>query len=463
MNVLRNSKIGRMFAAVLILAVLMCLMPAGTGQAQAADSAESPRVTGNNVRWDHVYFGHYPQDSVGGGTSYYNSPIKWRVIKVNDNVMTLVSEYKLDLQKYHTKNVSVTWNNSYLKQWLNSTFMNKAFTAEEQAAIFDDPNGKVQVLSKYELLDSSLGFINAPARAAKNTDYTIAKTKQLAGIGSDVINKADGIYYGACWLRETSSAKGLVNVYRGGLHGYMDNATFYVNNPRLDIRPVIHIDMNSLCWTHAENEMLNGAQRPGTVDEPQVSRSRVNAVKVKWNKRFEADGYEIYRQRNGEGYDKVACVEGTDKTSWVDRNLPLNSGYDYKVLAYWREGDFRKAYGEFSAPVWIGVSQPAVPKYVSGYPKGSKSKILMKWKPMSGVDGYEVKCSYTYRADGVTKTKTETKVTKNTEQTLNLTTVIKNYKAHTFKVQVRAYCNVEDNGELIREYGNWTKVKTKYL
>ena len=47
----------------------------------------------------------------------------------------LLSRYGLDVQPYNTEDVDITWETCTLRTWLNRAFMNKAFTAEEQAGI----------------------------------------------------------------------------------------------------------------------------------------------------------------------------------------------------------------------------------------------------------------------------------------------------------------------------------------
>ena len=58
----------------------------------------------------------------------------------------LIVQKGLDVQPYNTKYGSVTWETSSLRDWLNTTFLNGSFTAEEQKDIrtTDVDNGKAQ-------------------------------------------------------------------------------------------------------------------------------------------------------------------------------------------------------------------------------------------------------------------------------------------------------------------------------
>lgn len=435
-------------AAMILAIIIICFLPTNVQKVQATTNVEGPRVSNNVTRWDSVYFGHYPQSSNGSG-GYNTDPIKWKVIKINGNTMTLVSEYKLDLQKYHTSRTAVTWNNSYLKQWLNSTFLNTAFSSGEQQSIFNDVNGKVQVLTKNEISDGNYGFINTISRAAKNTDYTIAKTQKLGGVGSDVINNGKGIYYGAYWLRETSSSKGLGAVYRGGTAGYVDTGTYYVDNTVIDVLPMIHIKADSSYWSPAGKIMSNGATAPAVPTGVKASRVNYNSAKISWNRVGEADGYQIYKYNN----KKYVTISSVNSTSWTDKNLSLNKKYTYKVRAYWNVGNTKK-YGGYTSTVSVKIPALSTPTGLN-LTKRKGGGITAKWKSVTGASGYRIyyQCSYKKKGKSYKKSKTENTKNKSLKIKLN---VSKGTKIKNYKVKVRAYRTINTK----KVYGKWSKYKT---
>lgn len=79
----------------------------------------------------YVTFGHYPQTAEGNDST----AIEWVVLQKEGNKALLISRYGLDAQPYNAEYTDATWETCTLRTWLNSTFMNKAFTAEEQKAI----------------------------------------------------------------------------------------------------------------------------------------------------------------------------------------------------------------------------------------------------------------------------------------------------------------------------------------
>jgi len=79
----------------------------------------------------HVSFGIYPQEKEGMD----ETGIEWLVLELAGNKALLISRYGLDALPYDTSNDSTTWENCTLRAWLNSTFINKAFTSAEQTSI----------------------------------------------------------------------------------------------------------------------------------------------------------------------------------------------------------------------------------------------------------------------------------------------------------------------------------------
>ena len=49
--------------------------------------------------------------------------------------MFLISTQALDCQPYNSSNTDVTWESCTLRKWMNESFLNAAFSAEEQAII----------------------------------------------------------------------------------------------------------------------------------------------------------------------------------------------------------------------------------------------------------------------------------------------------------------------------------------
>ena len=81
---------------------------------------------------DSYTFGTYEQDN---NTSNGKEAIEWTVLDKDGMSLLLVSKQALAWQQYNTSYTDVTWENCTLRKWLNGTFLNNAFSTEEQAQI----------------------------------------------------------------------------------------------------------------------------------------------------------------------------------------------------------------------------------------------------------------------------------------------------------------------------------------
>lgn len=79
-----------------------------------------------------VMYGVYEQDN-----DFTNGaePIEWQVLAVEEGKVLLISRYSLDSRQFNSEWTACTWADSSLRTWLNETFLQTAFTAEEQVAI----------------------------------------------------------------------------------------------------------------------------------------------------------------------------------------------------------------------------------------------------------------------------------------------------------------------------------------
>ena len=80
---------------------------------------------------DSIFFGTYEQHEFYTGLE----PIKWTVLAKENNRLLVISTYVLDAQRYHRASTRVTWETCTLRKWLNSDFINAAFTTEQQKYI----------------------------------------------------------------------------------------------------------------------------------------------------------------------------------------------------------------------------------------------------------------------------------------------------------------------------------------
>lgn len=79
-----------------------------------------------------IKYGKYEQDN---DSSNGIEDIEWIILAKDDNKMLVISDKAIDCKQYHSSYGNTTWEECSLRRWLNDTFVNEAFTPEEQEKI----------------------------------------------------------------------------------------------------------------------------------------------------------------------------------------------------------------------------------------------------------------------------------------------------------------------------------------
>ena len=139
------------------------------------------------VPGDIISFGHYEQDNWNSNGA---EPIQWIVLRKENGRLLMMSALILDHQPYHAEDEDITWKKSTLREWLNGTFAETAFTEAERAVIAktkltndrnpaslkgggSDTEDKVFVFSFNELLDYLQGCSFLEGLYAEPSDYAV--------------------------------------------------------------------------------------------------------------------------------------------------------------------------------------------------------------------------------------------------------------------------------------------------
>ena len=149
----------------LLFAVLLALCAVFSAQAEDAADIQGYSRAG----YTYVTFGSYPTDADGTVR-----PIVWRVLKNQKGEAYLLSEYILFAAPVHGDHEHYKgWESSDLYTYLNGTFLNDAFTAEEQAALLirTEDSALVTLITSDEMKDASLGFSSNNARLCLSTAW----------------------------------------------------------------------------------------------------------------------------------------------------------------------------------------------------------------------------------------------------------------------------------------------------
>ena len=171
--------------------------------------------------------------------------IEWLVLDKQKDKVLVISNKCLDCQPYHTEREGVTWETCSLRAWLNSTFINEAFTADEQTLIVPttvkttsdqkDVDGGNDTTDQIFLLSSEEAEQYFPSNEERQSEATLYAMEQGAYVN-------DKNQYNWWWLRSpgfsNSSAKSVD--YNGEISQLGSTIT-----RAYTVRPVMWLDISS--------------------------------------------------------------------------------------------------------------------------------------------------------------------------------------------------------------------------
>ena len=191
---------------------------------------------------DTFYFGRYPQSVAwmsDGSTDNTLEPIEWKVLSNDGSKALVISDKILDHKLFHNLDEATTFENSNLKTWLNGTFYNKAFNADEKLAITSDG---ISLLTIYEI--DSL-FSDAIYKKTTTTEYAATV---------EVLSYTLGEGYQDYWLRREAGVSDTTTPICkfNGSTAY----TSYLATPQIGVRPVLYIDLASTYVSSNESNII---------------------------------------------------------------------------------------------------------------------------------------------------------------------------------------------------------------
>lgn len=151
-----------------MLCLIVILLPGLAG-------AQSLRGYDAKAGYQYIALGTWPQ-----GENGEEAPILWRVLSAGDNEALLFSEYVLGNHCVHAVyedyvDFGGVWKLTDMYDFLNETFLPKAFAEGEQALLLNSEElGTVFLPSGEDLSSKAYGFTNNKSRMGKGTDYALA-------------------------------------------------------------------------------------------------------------------------------------------------------------------------------------------------------------------------------------------------------------------------------------------------
>lgn len=189
---------------------------------------------------DQVFFGRYEQD---GNTENGKEPIRWVVMNKEEGRVLLFAVNVLDFQPYHTVNQTCTWEESHLRTWLNTYFLEEAFGANERNFVDmgrENKDADHVTLLSYEdtpdLQGLGLGTVFIPENYVYCEDYLQSGVENFEYAPATAYARMKGEEAEEYWWEKNGSAK----------ENDPQTGCFYAKEPflRYGVRPA--------CWVHAD-------------------------------------------------------------------------------------------------------------------------------------------------------------------------------------------------------------------
>ena len=177
--------------------------------------------------------------------AYANTDLYWYAVDINRtaNTVTLVSQYAVDVVRYHSSTSRTVWAYSDLRNWLNNVFLYRAFSADQANALAEtavsNSVDKVFILSQEELYRYLPYIGNTTLLTGLRVCYT-------AGTQTGHPIYVNELGNSSWWLRTGSTAEHATFVGAGGKIYSSGNPPTSSDN---GVRPVIVVDLD---WFYTE-------------------------------------------------------------------------------------------------------------------------------------------------------------------------------------------------------------------
>lgn len=316
MNLKQRSKKAAAWALTVAMNLSLLLVSGQPSLIRAAVTLGNPAIEAEKgyVQWDCIYFGNYwqkkyipqpgnmPQEGENDvvhtdddGTRYIvradkscykYEPIKWRVLSVSEDGTDafVMADKTLDGKAFHSNysetitTNNVTWENSDVREWLNGSFMETAFSEAEQSAILATEIENLSYSSYYDgdtetsakdgtptedyiylpslddMVNIKYGFINNFNSSGDVTEHGFSETEVRQANATNFAEWGeDGYKTGGYLLRTLSPLDGhVLHTSEYGRISVTELLGVAVNDSGHGIRPVLHLDLTKTSlWKYA--------------------------------------------------------------------------------------------------------------------------------------------------------------------------------------------------------------------
>jgi len=219
----------KILSIALCIAITFTLFACGGNATVSSDSSSSGGSNGNlksqiqNCTPVSDYSGNTTvdqMDSIEFGKDEKGRLIEWIVLEKNNNKALLISKWELYKKNYNIERIDITWENSFIRQWLNSDFINLSFGKKEQGQILT-----TNVINNDNLKYNTSGGNNTKDKIFllsidEVSNYFKSEKQRVASYideGNPLISTYGETWGNAYWLRSPGSQQSYAAYVNGGV------------------------------------------------------------------------------------------------------------------------------------------------------------------------------------------------------------------------------------------------------
>ncbi|MBR3358569.1 MAG: toll/interleukin-1 receptor domain-containing protein [Solobacterium sp.] len=174
------------------------------------------------------------------GVDKSTRPLEWIVLENRKNRQLLLSKYVIDNTSYHLNGEVLSWRHCTLRTWLNTTFIDQAFTESEKALFLETERTKTKNIF-YDTEDdpkcSDKVFLLSVEEVKK-----YFSTSEESGCHPTPYAEEKGVFtsgYCLWWLRTPGDAVGMQTYVNAGAKISYEGC--YQQRPAVGLRPAVWV------------------------------------------------------------------------------------------------------------------------------------------------------------------------------------------------------------------------------
>jgi len=393
-------------------------------ESQEEQFLENEEIVGNDTYIDGIRY--YIRD----GYYYKDAPIEWYIIKDNGNSYTLLSKYVLGTSDYDGRVTgSNFWDTSGIRKFLNTTFIERAFSPNEQNQLIPVVNTTKEYTyeSIYIVGDRVPTIVTTEDRVfllSKNEitegEYEIDRS-MLIGIPVKPINTEQEPM---SWFLRGPCSWSYGNQQVPHVKASGETGSYYGTYTR-GIRPCICVPKTApgLSTSRPETMIPSGMSEPVVATDLKAAFEKYNQILLTWKPARKVKAYKVFYRLSPD--DDWTLINETNNTSFRYKHAYSGNEVSFLIVNVNADG----TNGGFSDP--ITVSYPIVQKNPRITVKNEKEgKIEVSWSKDPIAKGYEISVA--------TKKDTKKATKKTGAGTKKWKTALKNPQKKNY-IRVRSY------------------------